>query len=327
MAVLALLPAALLADVLVSDWQPVFRGVDHATGTNLPSAARPWLQVAHALRVDLTDPGVHLFTSPRTAPYESEASETGGNTTSGFLRAYGLQAAINANFFSLDGAREIGAPREIYGLAMCTGQVVSALEPFLPSYFMAPCAFLFTPENRPTVVMDNLASWTNLEGFATAVTGSYPLLAQGVNVASDYLNIWWERIHSLNPRTALGVSQDRRFLILLTIDGRQYGYSEGALDWETGEWLRQFGAWDGINLDGGGSTEMVVADSQGAPVILNRPSDGQERVVGDCFGLSAQPLPSLLGSIETRSAGASVRLRQSMSERNDTDGISERICL
>ena len=302
MIVLMLMPASMLADVLAGDWQPVFRGVDHATGTNLPSAARPWLQVVHALRVDLADPAVRLFTSPQTTPYDPEASETAGNTASGFLSTYGLQASINANFFSLYGTRAVGAPQEIYGLAICTGQVVSALEPVLPTYFITPCAFLFTPQNQATAVLDNLAAWTNLDGFATAVTGSYPLLVQGLNVASSYLNIWWERIHSLNPRTAMGLSQDRRYLFLLTIDGRQSGYSDGAFDWETAEWLRQFGAWDGINLDGGGSSEMVVADSQGAPVILNRPSDGQERVVGHCFGLSAQPLAPLLQLVEVNPA-------------------------
>lgn len=297
MVVVALTAVTGQAELIVGAWRPIFQGIDLAVGTNQPGAAIPWQQVVRAMRIDLQDPDVRFFTTPRAAAYQVDFNETGGDTVGGFLQTYGLQAAINANFFSLYNERIVGAPQEVYGLAMCTGQVVSVLEPGLPGYYAMVCAFLFTADNQVTPVLDNLAGLTDLAPFYTAVTGSYPLLMQGVNVGFNYLGLG-ERIHLLNPRTAMGVSADRRYLILLVIDGRQYGYSDGALDWETAEWLRQFGAWDAINLDGGGSSTMVMADSTGAPLCLNSPSDGQERVVAQHFGVYARPLPAFITDLK-----------------------------
>ena len=82
----------------------------------------------------------------------------------------------------------------------------------------------------------------------------------------------------------------------MTIDGRQPGWSDGADFHDTGEWLLRFGAADGINVDGGGSTTMVMADCQGGAVRLNRSSFvatyGRERNNGHNFGVYAKPLPS-----------------------------------
>jgi exopolysaccharide biosynthesis protein len=60
------------------------------------------------------------------------------------------------------------------------------------------------------------------------------------------------------PRTAVGVSANGRYVYLITIDGRQPGFSDGATLFETAEWLRRFGAYQGLNLDGGGSTTMRI---------------------------------------------------------------------
>ncbi|MGW0810071.1 phosphodiester glycosidase family protein [Nonomuraea sp. NPDC002799] len=80
-----------------------------------------------------------------------------------------------------------------------------------------------------------------------------------------------------HPRTLLGVSQNGS-LILATIDGRQPGLTVGASFHEAAQFMRWLGAKQAINLDGGGSTAMVVG---GKPA--NRPSDGSERGVGDAL--------------------------------------------
>ena len=83
----------------------------------------------------------------------------------------------------------------------------------------------------------------------------------------------------LNPRTGLGLSLDCRYLVALTIDGRQPA-SEGASRQEVGQWLRYFGAYNGINMDGGGSTTMAYWDAalpdEDKSRLLNRPvGDGR----------------------------------------------------
>jgi hypothetical protein len=90
---------------------------------------------------------------------------------------------------------------------------------------------------------------------------------------------------------------------MMAIDGRQAGYSDGAMDWETAAWLLRLGAWDGVNMDGGGSTCLVMADSTGQPVSLNHdsasadPGTGRERTVGSHLGIFAKPIPGMINDI------------------------------
>jgi exopolysaccharide biosynthesis protein len=79
----------------------------------------------------------------------------------------------------------------------------------------------------------------------------------------------------------------------MTIDGRQPGYSEGATTAETAEWMRKLGAYNALNLDGGGSTALVIEGPDGAPAVLNRPCGppvGVERRVANHLGVFAQRL-------------------------------------
>ena len=106
------------------------------------------------------------------------------------------------------------------------------------------------------------------------------------------------------PRTAVGLSKDSQYLYLLTIDGRQQGYSDGADHSETSAWLLLLGAYVGFNLDGGGSTTMVMESSTGTAVRLNKSSavadSGRERTVGSHFGVYAKPLLGFINDIVAR---------------------------
>src|SRR6185369_15805781 len=151
------------------------------------------------------------------------------------------------------------------------------------------CSLLFSTNNNPLVAFVNRPPGTNTAGIYTAVTGYYPIVSNGVNIDAASLNSYPDSfIHQVQPRTAFGLTKDSKYLLLLTIDGRQQGYSDGALDTETAYWMLQFGAWNAINMDGGGSTAMYMADSAGNPVGLNHssylPAYGHERYVGSHFG-------------------------------------------
>lgn len=79
------------------------------------------------------------------------------------------------------------------------------------------------------------------------------------------------------PRTALGVNAQGH-LLLVTVDGRQPGYSIGMTLVELAKLMKELGAVNAMNLDGGGSSEVVVNGN-----LANRPSDGRERPVGDAL--------------------------------------------
>ena len=93
-------------------------------------------------------------------------------------------------------------------------------------------------------------------------------------------------------QTGYGISENKKYLILLTIDGRQKDWSLGASTSEVGYWLKYFGAWEGLNMDGGGSTSLaalVPGEKQDEIRLLNQPSGG-ERKVGNNLGVYLVPV-------------------------------------
>jgi len=294
------LPAANLpcadASTVLGPWVPIFKGVDHAVGTNTPGGGGfTTLQVAHGIRVDLTDPDVRLFATPRIANYQAGSRETAGMTVEHFLTTYGLQVALNANTFDpTQYYLPQGTAMEAYGLLVSNGTVVSSQESASRA-----STLIFGTNKEARIIHTNWPAVSN-NGIHTAISGEYPILIAGVNVGYRYSGSSGF-IHQRNPRTAYALSQDRKTLYLLTIDGRQPGYSDGSLDWETAAWLIKMGGYDGINMDGGGSTSMVMADSVGDSIKLNHSSamadSGNERTVGAHFGIYALPVPGFINGV------------------------------
>ena len=71
---------------------------------------------------------------------------------------------------------------------------------------------------------------------------------------------------------------DGKFL-MITVDGREPGVSVGMTLQELAEYLLNLGAVDAMNLDGGGSTTMVLDGK-----VVNKPSDPTgERKIGDAI--------------------------------------------
>ena len=80
-----------------------------------------------------------------------------------------------------------------------------------------------------------------------------------------------------HPRTAVAKMKDGK-LLMVTVDGRQPGVSVGMSLRELAEYLLSIGAVDAMNLDGGGSTTMVLDGK-----VVNTPSGSVERKVGDAL--------------------------------------------
>jgi hypothetical protein len=82
------------------------------------------------------------------------------------------------------------------------------------------------------------------------------------------------------PRTAVAFQGKRLWLV--TVDGRQPNYSVGTNTDEFAQFLFDLGARHALNLDGGGSTTFAIRQD-GKPLIVNRPSDGQERPIANAL--------------------------------------------
>lgn len=275
----------------VGPWVPIFSGIELASGQWTSGSSN---QRVLCLRVDLTDPDIELFTTPKCTNCGSY--ETLAQNTSHFLEQYGVQVAINGGFYASSsgpGDVPLGTPEDVLGLAISKGTLVSSNQttPVTPQGYLL-AVMMFSTNNQAAFFPSNNPA-ASTAGIYTAVAGNRALLVGGTNrMVAD---------NDLDPRTAVGLSADRRSLFLLTIDGRQPGWSDGANFHDTAEWLRRFGASDGLNLDGGGSTTMSMANCVGAATRLNRSSFvaayGRERNIGQNFGVSAKPLPTDLKNL------------------------------
>lgn len=112
---------------------------------------------------------------------------------------------------------------------------------------------------------------------------------------------------SRNPRSAVGVNNEKNKLILVAVDGR--GQSVGATHDEMASILLEYGAYDAIHLDGGGSTTVALREEGERDVkIVNDVSDNSPRLVPNAIGIkSSNPtgdVASLLVSIDKKEEDA-----------------------
>ena len=258
-------PSAWSRQQPVEEWYPAYVGVDY--GRLAVETPRP-LRI-HALRIDLRAPGLSFLATP---PNPSGEKHTLGLTTGSFLTVHRLQAAINAAPFGPI-HREEGKPVDVVGLTVSNGRVVSP-----PT--RAP-ALIISKGNAARIAEPPF----DLSDVQTAVAGFGIVLRNGEITGSE---------DALHPRTAAGISKDGNVLYLMVIDGRQPGYSEGVTTAEVGAWLKALGSWDGINLDGGGTSTLVLQDRARTARIMNLPihdgMPGRQRVAGSHLGLRARRL-------------------------------------
>lgn len=127
------------------------------------------------------------------------------------------------------------------------------------------------------------------DALKMAVTGSAVMVKDGWIPAEFSFNIAGRQ-----PRTAIGVTQDGKQLIMVTVDGRQSGCL-GMTQFEIAEFMLECGAWNALNLDGGGSTTMVARGAGTNELnVVNKPSDGYARGISTALGVfSGAPVSTL----------------------------------
>ncbi|HUF00335.1 MAG TPA: phosphodiester glycosidase family protein [Anaerolineales bacterium] len=231
--------------------------------------------IAHVLTIDTKVNGIEFLVTPPDSDGETPLN---ARTTSQFLDEFSLQIAVNGGGFSpwwshgpADFYPHVGDPIAPSGFTASNGEVywtdddTEGVPPVL--YISRRNALSFN--NRPNRVH-------------TAITGDRMLLLKGEMVPEldD---------EELEPRTAIGINRNGRYLYLVVVDGRQPFYSDGATFADLANLLLEQGAFQAMSLDGGGSSTMVIEGEDGRPVILNSPIDhyipGTERPVGNHLGV------------------------------------------
>jgi len=265
----------------------LFKGVSHQTLP--PTGAVP--MAIQVLRIDLSAPGIALVVTPGDP---REGHEYRALKTSEALLANDWQAAVNGGYFlpfaggSPGGGDYIPQPGQgtnVSGAAIHNGRTVSPIEPDLDRRVNAiVCVW----REAKVAIMDGQDCGPRVR---EAMAAGPRLLKDGQRLSYTTFDATYGAAR--HPRTALGLDARRRLAWLVTVDGRQPGFSEGANLDELTDILISLGARDAINLDGGGSTTMVVRSAEGH-LILNRPIHtgvpGRERPSANHLGVRARPL-------------------------------------
>lgn len=236
------------------NWVPVYKGVDVVTY----EVAEPLMKVS-AARIDTTAPGVKFKASRPNKNFQPEVRETTRQTTAGFLQKERLAVAVNGNFYNPFNSETISTPGDsnLIGLGVSDGFIESAPDKNYPSFVVK--------KNRK-VDIRAYGPEDDLSDIEQAVSGNVIILKDGEFVAGAD--------KSVHPRTAIGYSEDKRYVYMMTIDGRQPGYSVGANYEQLATQMKYLGAHTALNLDGGGSTTFVLRDDEFQPVVINRPCNG-----------------------------------------------------
>lgn len=238
--------------------------------------------VAHVVRLDLDPETLRLDT---TSADESGGGEFVARLTSAELARTGAQLAVNASYFlPFRGGRKGGEDYypHVGDAVWASGAVIADGRPASPAETALDVrvnAILCMRDARLQILPGQVCP-----KWATDAVAAGPLLLENGRRADvsahdpDYAA-------SLAPRTALGLSRDRRTAWIVVVDGRQPGYSLGVGLAELADLFFALGAVDALNLDGGGSSTLVRQGEDGRPEIVGRPIHtnvpGRERPVAN----------------------------------------------
>ncbi|HBG26014.1 MAG: hypothetical protein A2Y10_03910 [Planctomycetes bacterium GWF2_41_51] len=248
---LLMLIAPAYAERIINEWSYVYDGLWYATGSD----TSPRLMNAYALRIDLANPNISLKSTNTNGDLPLDTTV---RSTPTFLEGQSLEAAINTNFFT-----RTDGNADVLGVLRRNNVLVSAGEATYPIQLR--------------INADKIASIVegtgDASGIHTVAAGDVWNLVNGT-ASGDNNNI--------DARTGAGISKNERFLILLVVDG-----NEGATILDTANWLKDFGAWNGLNLAGGQSSCMVRSEFVDGPaVVLNNPLAGSPKKVGANLGVN-----------------------------------------
>ncbi len=118
------------------------------------------------------------------------------------------------------------------------------------------------------------------------VVGGRPILVTDSSVARDVDTEGAASFRDLNPRTFMGLDRDGKRAWFVVVDGRQKDYSMGMTLRQEAELMLALGATRALNLDGGGSSALVLRTPAGPLRTVNKPSDaGTERAVANALAV------------------------------------------
>ena len=235
----------------------------------------PRKMMVHVYAIDLKYEKLHFLVTP--PDHNVDAAPICSRTTSEFMEQHGVQIAINGDGYSY-----------VHPAAVSHLSCSNSGDLLNPNSYAASRGKIYSQQmnaDRPIMFINkkNEVTYNKPKGAVyNAISGDRMLVDKGKPVAGLDNS-------TLQPRTAVGTNQNGRWMLMIVVDGRQPGYSEGCTLKELAEMLIKFGGvYSAINLDGGGSSAIVL-DKNGKVDLLNSPIEdgvaGKERKVANHLGI------------------------------------------
>jgi hypothetical protein len=292
-----LLCAGLIAPVLIScglscgfgsymlwaSWRPqpadTYRALTSGVSYSRQSRQYPRPIVLHVIQVDLRTPGLRIMVTPRDVVAEEPMR---ARTVKRFLNEFDMSVAINGNAFypfhsrhALNYYPRSGGPVKVLGYAASRGTTYGTPKRRYPSIY-------FGANHRASFTQPSSGIYNVISGFDMIAKAGAPIRTSG---------------NSLHPRTGIAIDKTGDTLLLMVVDGRQAGYSEGVSLSELADLMIEFGAHTAMNLDGGGSSTLAARE-HGSAHVLNSPIHariaGLSRPVANHLGIYVPSKPARL---------------------------------
>ncbi len=186
-------------------------------------------------------------------------------TTLTATQRYGAIAGINAGGFA-----DSAGKRYPLSTTVLNGQYVNGFQPSFKDLF-------FVGMNRSgQLIGGKFSNQQKLDSLSPSFGASFvPILIQ--NGQKTPIPDKWQKTPLRAPRTVIGKYKDDQ-LIVIAADGYNENGSSGATLQELQDKLYNMGVVDAYNLDGGGSTSLILNGR-----VINHPSDGSLRPVATNF--------------------------------------------
>ena len=252
------------------------------------SPGGPW--AVHLVQAELPgrcDLGLSVL---RAKAREAPGGGAGRETVSGMVRrsAERVVAAVNADFFTPEGSA--------VGVEIVDGTVRSAADRPAVAWRPGSPPWMGPAQSRADgVEVGWIVGRRGGDGVTEAAGGFPDLIDAGARVGDLEVGARPTFAAARHPRSGIAYDSRGGIVWIAVVDGRQAPHSMGMTLPEFAALFEALGADEALNLDGGGSSVLVVEG-----ITRNRPSDAEgERAVVNALALVQDPSGCPAGADDT----------------------------
>ena len=225
-------------------WRPLSPGIEAADIHN------PQLPlIVHIVKIDLLNPAVSVITS-EAALFKNNRGRLRGETTRDFALRHNTIVAFNAAPFKTRSLL-FSVYRTIVGIHITDFRRMS-----MPHERYGALLFY---ANKTARIIDAQTEDLLLENVRHAVGGFWTILRNGTVLP--------QKLHRRDSRTAVGIADNGRTLFVVAVEGENKRKSHGLSFEETGKLMRELGADDALQLDGGSSSSLILQENGAQHIV------------------------------------------------------------